>query len=81
MRYMVGEPLCQEAPSEPMFVMAADPGGDPTDDLLPCRQLARVHPHARDARLRFEAKGHKYYLDEVLVDTSAPWLRIFFRMD
>ena len=65
----VGAMLCN-------FIVPEDHATASTDTLTPCAKLAGINAHERDAHLRFQSDGHKYYWKSELVGCSVSCLHI-----
>ena len=59
-----------ESPRDPAFRVPAEHGTESTSSLFPCTELSCVNSCPRDARLRFESAGHRYFFDGNAVSCS-----------
>ncbi|CAE7836607.1 unnamed protein product [Symbiodinium sp. CCMP2592] len=66
--------VLREAPRHPVFDVPENTGTESVEHLRPCLDLANINKCDRDALLRFEAEGHRYFYKDVSVSCSVTTL-------
>ena len=67
--------VIREDPRDPAFRMAAEPGTADISILGSRKELALINSCPRDAHLRFEADGHRYFYENAEVSCSVSRLQ------